>query len=138
MAAHDGITRVGDDLASDHGLGTVFLAALARRESPTIEDCLHPEARFRALIPPGVREAETAQQATAYLRRWFGDADHHELVAGRATTVGDRLHVAYRLRLPDADGWQVVEQQAYCDVQDGKITRMDLLCSGFRPCGAPA
>jgi hypothetical protein len=108
-------TRVGEALAPEHQVGEVFLAALVGRDFPTIEACFHPEVTFRALILPSVREAETAQQATAYLGRWFGDADHHELL----------------------DGWQVVEQQAYCDVQDGKITRMDLLCSGFRPCGAP-
>jgi hypothetical protein len=130
--------RVGEALASEHHLGNVFLAALVGRDFPTIEGCFHPEVRFRSLIPPGVREAGTAQDTITYLRRWFADADHHELIDGHATTVGDRLHVAYRFRVHDADGWQVVEQQTYCDVQNGKITRMDLLCSGFRPCDEPA
>lgn len=84
-----------------------------------------------------MREGSTASEATGYLRRWFGDADHHELLDGDAEPIADRLHVRYRFRVHDADGWQVVEQPAYCDVKDGKITGLDLVCSGFRPSAAP-
>jgi hypothetical protein len=45
----------------------------------------------------------------------------------------DRLHLAWRFRLREDGDWFVVEQQAYCDLDGGRITSLSLLCSGFRP-----
>ena len=46
----------------------------------------------------------------------------------------DRLSARYRFRVHGEDGWEVVEQQTFLDVdEDGRITAIDLLCSGFRP-----
>lgn len=126
------------DSDTHQATGQRFLTAFANRDFAQIEACFHPEARFRALIPPGVREAADAIEATNHLREWFGGADHFELLSSEVGSVVDRLHVTYRLRLHDADGWQLVEQQAYCWVQDGRIVAMDLLCSGFRPEHVPA
>jgi hypothetical protein len=51
--------------------------------------------------------------------------------------VGDRLHLRWRLRLRAerlGTGWFIVEQQAYADTgDDGRISRLDLLCTGYRP-----
>ena len=38
----------------------------------------------------------------------------------------------------DDDGWQEVEQHAYCSTAAGRIEGMDLVCSGFRPVVAPS
>jgi ketosteroid isomerase-like protein len=43
------------------------------------------------------------------------------------------VHIAYRFAGVEEGEPYVVEQQLYCTVADGKITRADLLCSGFRP-----
>ena len=48
----------------------------------------------------------------------------------------DRVHITYRVRQHE-DQWYLVEQQAYCTIRDGKINKMDLLCSGFRPEATP-
>jgi hypothetical protein len=88
--------------------------------------------QFRALIPPGVREGSDAASAAVYFKRWFGDADELVLAASNVRAVEDRLSISYRLRAHE-DRWYVIEQAAYCDVGEGKIERMDLLCSGFQP-----
>lgn len=122
------------EASAEHGrVGETLIAALAKRAFAELEACFHPEIRFRALTPPGVREASSAEQAAAYFRKWFGDAERLELVEGQTEALADRLHLRYRLLVVDADGRQVVEQQGYGDVQDGQIVRLDLLCSGFRP-----
>lgn len=46
--------------------------------------------------------------------------------------VFGRLRVTYRLRVHDEEGWWLFEQQAYCDVEGGRIASMDLLCTGPR------
>lgn len=113
--------------------GQSFLSAFATRDPDRIQACFAPQARFRALIPPGVCEATDAIGATNHLLDWFGGAYHFEILESEVGVVVDRLRISYRLRVHEADGRQIFEQQAYCDVRDGRIEVMDLLCSGPRP-----
>jgi TusA-related sulfurtransferase len=113
--------------------GEAFLTAVATRDFGRLEACFHPEVRFRALAPSRLYEAAGAAAATGYLRRWFGDADAFEVQKAEVDELADRLRLGYRLRLHDKDGWQVIEQHAFCDVRAGRIAALDLLCSGFRP-----
>lgn len=116
------------------GVGERFLQALAGRDFEALEACLRPGVSFRALVPPGVREATDASGAVKHLRRWFGDAASFEMLGAEIGQVADRLSITYRIRLHDQDGWQVIEQHLYCDVgDDGRIGNLDLLCSGFLP-----
>lgn len=122
--------------AADEDLAGTFLAALCARDFDRLAACFRPEVRFRALVPPGLREGTNAEEALGWLRRWFGDADDVTVLASATGTVADRLHIAYRFHLRKPAGWQVIEQQAYCIVEDGGISDLAILCSGFRP--APA
>jgi tRNA 2-thiouridine synthesizing protein A len=110
-----------------------FLEALGQRDFARIEACFAPDVRFRALVPSGMREAKDPAAVAAYLRHWFGGADEFQVVRAEVGRIAGRIRIAYRLRVCDEDGWQVVEQQAYCDLADEQIARMDLLCSGFQP-----
>ena len=121
------------DHYDDRTTGERFLAAFATRDFARLQACFHPQARFRALIPPGVCEAVDALGATTHLHDWFGGADHLQILNAEVEAVGNRLHMGYQLRVHDADGWQIFEQQTYCRVQDRQIAAMDLLCSGPRP-----
>jgi TusA-related sulfurtransferase len=115
-------------------VGQSFLESLAAQDFDRLEALFTPRVRFRALVPPGVREGQTAVEATNWLRRWFGDADELQVLQSAADLVFDRLYLCYRLRSHDtANGWRVVEQQAYCDVHESHIADMWLVCSGFRP-----
>ena len=107
--------------------------ALGRRDFARVEECLASEVRFRALIPPHLCEANDAASVAGHLRSWFGGADELEMVASVVEPIASRVRMSYRLRLHDEDGWNTVEQQAYCDVVDGRISRIDLLCSGIWP-----
>ena len=118
--------------ARDAVVAEQFLSALAVRDFEAIEALFHPEVRFRALVPSTVREAANAGEATAWFQHWFGTADLFELVHSTAGALAGRLHVAYRLRLHDQNGWEEVEQQAYLSVAGGQIEDIALLCSGFR------
>ena len=110
-----------------------FIDALGRRDFTRVERCLDPGVRFRALIPPGLREAADAAGVAGHLRSWFGGADELEMVASVVEPIADRIRISYRLRLHREDGWSTVEQQAFCDLADDRITRLDLVCSGIRP-----
>jgi len=119
-------------------VGGLFLEALAARDFDRMSDCLEPAATMRALLPPGLAERQSATQIIESIRSWFGDAEEFEILDGTLGKVGDRLHVAWRLRLRPTpwgdDAWHVIEQQAYLRVGE-RIEAIDLLCSGFQPDG---
>jgi hypothetical protein len=115
-------------------LGKTFVEALAARNFGWLADTLAPEVQMRALIPPGPVELSGAAAAAAKFEAWFGGSDRLELVRYGGDDVGDRLHVYYRLRTKNGgDPWRIIEQHLFCTLETGRITALDLVCSGFRP-----
>jgi SnoaL-like domain len=115
-------------------LGAVLVAALTARDFGRFAGTLAPGVRMRALIPPGPVELSGAEPAAARFASWFGESEGLELVHAGSDEVGDRLHVFYRLRVKrPGDPWKLVEQHLFCALEEGRITALDLLCSGFRP-----
>jgi hypothetical protein len=92
---------------------------------------------LRALLPAGLREWTGAQAIADRFARWFGQTEEFQLVDVAVGQVGGRLHLHWRLRLRAerlGPGWFTVEQQVYADTgQDGRIARLDLLCTGYLP-----
>jgi hypothetical protein len=114
-----------------------FLDGLAAQDFTKLGGALTAGVQLRALLPPGQREWTGAEVIAAQFAHWFGDTTDFELVESTAGEIGGRLHLRWRLRLR-ADrlgaGWFVVEQQAYADTDEsGRIDRLDLLCTGYRP-----
>jgi hypothetical protein len=113
-----------------------FLEGLAAQDFTRLGSVLTPRAKLRALLPAGPREWSGAEVIAAQFASWFGDTNAFELVESTAGEVGGRLHLQWRLRLRAARlgaGWFTVEQQAYADVGDeGRIARLDVLCTGYR------
>jgi SnoaL-like domain len=115
-------------------LGTGLVAALAERDFLRLAETLTPDVRMRALIPPGPIELSGADTAAAKFSSWFADAEEFELIRSGSDTVADRLHVFYRLRLrKPGDHRKIVEQHLLCALDEGRITAIDLVCTGFRP-----
>jgi TusA-related sulfurtransferase len=115
-----------------------LVSAVAARDFDGIPTGLNADARMRYLIPGGPAQIRGAAEVTAKFRRWFGDADVLEVQSLSVEPVADRTSARYRFLLHDQDGWQVVEQQMFLDIdQGGRIAAIDLLCSGFRPAPGP-
>lgn len=116
-----------------------LVAAIAAQDWERLEACFTPEVAFRALVPSQrpFREHATAHDAAAQLAAWFGDADPLELLDSSVQPVEDVVRIAYRLGSFEEGRWYVVEQQLYATVEDDRIARLDLVCSGFRPVDRP-
>jgi hypothetical protein len=116
-----------------------FLEGLAAQDFAQLGGALAAGARLRALLPRGLREWTGAEVIAGQFACWFGDTDDFELVEATVGEVGGRLHLHWRLRLRAerlGAGWFTVEQQVYADTDDGgRIARLDLLCTGYRPEG---
>lgn len=122
----------------DEAPSTAFVEALARQDFGAVEATLSPAVRFRGLLPSGVKELQDPAAVMERLTAWFGGAERFEVQEASAQAIADRVRIRYRFRLrphpfvPES-GWHVIEQQAFCQIEDGKIAALDLLCTGFRP-----
>ena len=116
-----------------------FLEGLAAQDFAQLGGALAADACLRALLPSGLREWAGADAIADRFARWFGDTQDFDLVEAAVGEVGGRLHLHWRLRLRAerlGTGWFIVEQQAYADTDGGgRIARLDLLCTGYRPEG---
>lgn len=134
MRTQDHLAVSDETPATD--LALRFTMALAARDAGALRSLFGREVDFRALSPRRVWEARTpdALVRDVILGAWFeaGDAiERIELV--QASRIGSRIRMGYRLRVSNADGCFTVEQQAFLDLTDGKITWLRVLCSGFIP-----
>jgi hypothetical protein len=116
-----------------------FLEGLAAQDFTQLGGALAAGAHLRALLPRGLREWTGAEAIAGQFARWFGDTQDFELVDATVGEIGGLLHLRWRLGLRAerlGPGWFTVEQQAYADTDDGgRIIRLDLLCTGYRPGG---
>jgi len=126
---------------TDHTAATAaaFLQGLADQDFDALVGTLAADARLRALLPKGLREWTGDEEIAGQFARWFGDTTDFELVEATLGEVGGRLQLRWRLRLRAerlGPGWFTVEQHAYGDAgADGRLARLDLVCTGYRPEG---
>jgi hypothetical protein len=116
-----------------------LVEGLAAQDFAELGGAFAADACLRALLPAGLREWAGAEAIARVFARWFGDTEDFELIEATVSEVGGRLRLHWRLRLRAerlGAGWFTVEQQAYADTDEsGRIARIDLLCTGYRPEG---
>lgn len=113
----------------------ILLESLLRKDFERLKGVLDPGVRFRALAPGESVDVGSADEAVGVFRKWFGDKDEVELVLSEAEPLVDRIQLRYRLRLRRNGEPFLVEHRLCGDVEGGRFVSVDLLCSGFRPCG---
>ncbi len=119
---------------TEKAVGEAFVEALAARDPKGLRAVLHPDAHLRALVPSGFKESLGSDAVAARMESWFAEARTLTIVSKNVSHVSDRLRVQYRFDEQYADGdSEVIDQDAYCEVRDGRIESIDLLCSGHLP-----
>ena len=119
-------------------VGEAFVHALAGRDFERFRAAIVEDVRFRLLLPKGPQAHSGVAETVESFVRWYGDVDELHLESSSVETVAGRLVLMYRFRLHDEDGWQVIEQHVVADVApDGRLEKIDLLCSGFLPVIGP-
>lgn len=136
-------------------VGNLFLAHLAAGEFGLLETLLSPEVHFRCMTPGGLSECRNNVAAIDFLRGWFGPTrvektqpisgapypfmhtTRMNLLEGHVgrpvSENGHRVPIRYLLDLENEKGHTRCEQQGYYTEVDGKITKIDLVCSGILP-----
>lgn len=116
-----------------HSRAAALAAAVAERDHYRLGMELTDDVRLRALLPSGATEVHGRDAMLGAFHEWFGDHRSVVLAESSGDEVGDRLLVHYRL-LFEADAERTTLTQTWvCTVAaDGRLARVDLLCSGFR------
>lgn len=116
-------------------VGVRFVAALAAKDTDMLIGLFATDVDFRGMTPGRFWEAGSAVELVKdVLYHWLDASDVVEGVeyvdVGRLV---DRWRVDYSFRVRNPDGVFLVEQRAYFDLDDdGLVTRMHAMCSGFR------
>ena len=114
-----------------------LIDAIAARDYARLFGVLARDSRLRYLIPAGQGQVAGAADVAAKYFAWFGDAIELDLRQVLVERISDRTSARYQFLLRNVRNghdWEVVEQQAYLDVDaEGRIEAIDLVCSGFRP-----
>ncbi len=111
-----------------------FVRALVAKSDGALAAVVDPNVDFRGLTPGRTWEATDLAGLAAVLWQWFEPSDHLEAIERFETgRVEDRHSLTYRLIGTNDGGPFVVEQQAYYMCENGRITWLRILCSGFRP-----
>jgi hypothetical protein len=121
--------------ASSDGIGKRFAHAVAEKDRSGLLDLLDSAIDFRGLTPGRFWEAGSATVLVdeIILGAWFEASDNIDALEDvQVGSVADRDRVSYRLRVTNTGGVFLVEQQAYFGVEDGRINRLTIMCSGFR------
>lgn len=117
-------------------VGEQFARALAAKDRAALSALLTDPIDFQALTPRKHWQATTPGQVVedVILGKWFDAGDDIEavLALGNSSLPG-RERVSYQLRVRNADGLHVVEQQAYYNAEGGRISWLRILCSGYLP-----
>jgi len=115
-------------------IGERFVDLVASRDFAALEATVTEDVRFRLLVPRGHQDQAGISETVGRFRGWFADADDFRLESSSVSTVAGRIVVSYRFRLHDAEGWRLIEQHLVIDAApDGRLTGLDLLCTGFHP-----
>jgi hypothetical protein len=109
-----------------------FVDAIVARDFARAASQLHAGIDFRAMTPRRIWEPEDPAAVEAVLRTWFEDPAEEidSIEATVPATVADTVRVGWLVRLHDADGPRLFEQQAYIRERDGQIGWMRIICTG--------
>lgn len=111
-----------------------LVEAVGARDSAGLRAVVGADAKLRALIPPGPVESDGPDEIAERFAGWLGWLSSVEVVSTSVEEFGGRWRFSYCFRVVGDDGApMLLQQQGFCDVSDGHVVGLDLVCSGFRP-----
>jgi hypothetical protein len=113
-----------------------FLDAVATRDLDRLESLLHPDVWFRILLPRGAVDLHDVRAVVERFHEWYLTPSVVRLLDAEHHTMAGREHLRYRFALRPTwapDTWHLIEQTGYARVAEGRIRRLDLVCTGFHP-----
>lgn len=115
-------------------IGNKFIDNLTEKKFDNLAYLFSENILFRALIPSSLRTSNNPNQAASTIKNWFyvDDSEKYEILDSKVEVLVDCLHIYYKIFETYKGTPYNVEQHLYCEVSDGKIKKLSLICSGFR------
>jgi hypothetical protein len=116
-------------------VGELFAHALTAQDGPALRGLLDEQIDFQALTPRRHWQATSPGEVVdeVILGTWFGAGARIDALEELSTArLPGRERVSYLLRVRNSAGDHLVEQQAYYNAGNGRITWMRILCSGYQ------
>jgi len=125
-------------MCPEFGLAGAFLDTFTQGRFDDLPAHLTAEGRFRALLPSRVLEGG-ADLLVERFTDWFGGPGGFVVDDAGIGAVGRRLYLRWRIRADRDDLPCQLEQHVYLSTVGDRISRVDLICSGFHAIdGAPS
>ena len=131
--------HVTRDMRQD--VGGRWARALAARDAAALKALLRADVDFRATTPGRFWESRDAEAVVddTILGTWFApEKGTIELLAVECSGVGPLQRVRYQLGVTGAHGTSLVEQVAYVRTDEGRISSLRVLCSGYLTAADPS
>jgi hypothetical protein len=136
MSAPNPTVTAPSVLLSPSEVAAAFLDAVVTADADALRALLTTDVWLRAMLVRDVVEDHRADAAVERFDGWIWTAHEVQVLHATTRSAGLREAVTYRLRLRPAwapDVWHVIEQTGYLRIVDGRIRRVDLVCTGFVP-----
>jgi SnoaL-like protein len=113
--------------------GGRFIEALVEHDFDGAQALLGDDVEFKAYTPTkGFFELKGAADVMTLMHEWYDPRSSIEAL--ETDRMVDRHRVSYRIRWQDPAGAGFIfEQHAFYDLVDGRISQLQLVCSGDRP-----
>ena len=118
---------------TDEEVAAAYASAYARGDVDAMSDLLAPDLVSRLLMPGGLRILDGVDAFKAELAEAIGDVDGARLHSSSAAPIGDKFVTRARLVLYAGGGHYHLEHLEVVTVEDGRVTAIDGVCTGFRP-----
>jgi hypothetical protein len=122
--------------ATPAAVASDLLDAIVSRDTSRLRELFTDDVWLRAMLVRETVERHDADAAVQMFQGWFGDAVELEVLHTSTYPVAGREQLTYRFRLRPswAPGvWHVIEQTGYARIHEGRVRRLDLVCTGFAP-----
>jgi hypothetical protein len=129
-----------DPSVADRAVAQQLLDAIVTFDAGALLELFAEDVWLRALLVREVVETHDAVAALARFHGWFGDLPAVRVLHASTEPTATRHRLTYRLHLRPRwapDVWHEIEQTGYLRVRDGRVTRLDLACTGFVPLDGP-
>lgn len=115
-------------------IGNVFIKDLTDKKFGNLADLFSENILFRALIPSSLVTSNNPNETASRIKNWFyvDDSEKYEILDSKVEVLVDCLHIYYKIFETYKGNPYNVEQHLYCEVSDGRIEKLSLICSGFR------
>jgi hypothetical protein len=130
------LTTASNPPATAETVAHAFIKAVVGADRHALTALLTEDVWFRSLLPRGAAEHHERDHVLGAIHGWFGTPHEVRVLATYHHGAGGREHVGWRVLVrPEwqPEVWHLIEQVGYVRVAEGRVRRIDLICTGFQP-----